>query len=132
MHQRRIICTCVQNPAVTENDTLDYSQATNVTVVARHVIVATAPDVAARLTYEPPLPEPHVRLGSMVRLWDDPAVQILFVFKTDFWNKRGVGTCAFYSEREPCSIQEAHFFISRSRSRSRRHVCDAGTTSTGR
>jgi hypothetical protein len=65
------------------------------------VVVAAAPDVAAKLHYEPALPQHHIDFGQMIKQWDDPPLQIVFVFKSDFWNKRGKGMNAFPAPLAP-------------------------------
>ena len=73
-------------PRINTDGSLNYDKPqSTITIRAKRVVVATAPNVAARLDYSPKLPEVHRKLGSMIQAWDDPAVQIMMTSPQRFW-----------------------------------------------
>nr|BAJ93089.1 predicted protein [Hordeum vulgare subsp. vulgare] len=54
---------------------------------AKRVVVAGAPNAAARLSYAPePLPPLYSKFAESLRLWDDTGTQVVLVWKTRWWD----------------------------------------------
>jgi len=63
---------------------------------SKYVIVATSlPASVNKIMYDPPLPQGHKDLITSLEQWDDPAVQIILIFKTQWWNKEHQGTIIY-------------------------------------